>query len=166
MSRDLSERAELLAVLNQAVREFSTLSVLFSLAVGERLGMNPSDMECLDLLNVMGPLSAGQLADLTGLTTGAITAMIDRLERAGYVQRERDASDRRRVIVQRVAERIEREVTPFFASKLQAWNALCSRYSDEQLALILDFLDHSKQMNRDELTRLWAEMSADRQSGR
>lgn len=153
MSRELTERAKLLASLNESVREFSTLSVLSSQAIGERLGMNPTDMECLDFLNLMGPLSAGQLADLTGLTTGAVTALIDRLEKLGYVRRERDEADRRRVIVQRVREKVESEIAPFFAAKRQAWEAICARYSEAELVTILGFLDACKQMNRDDLTR-------------
>jgi DNA-binding MarR family transcriptional regulator len=166
MSRAQNTRTELLAAVEQAVREFSTLSVLFSLKVGERLGMNPTDMECLDLLNVMGPLSAGRLATLTSLTTGAVTAMIDRLEQAGYVQRERDAHDRRRVIVRRVEERVEQEIAPAFAGKRQAWIALCSRYSEAELAIILDFVNGCKQMNRDELTSLRAARSSSQQRSR
>ena len=166
MSRAQNNRTALLADVEQAVREFSTLTVLFSLKVGERLGMNPTDMECLDFLNLLGPLSAGQLAELTGLTSGAVTALIDRMVQAGYVQRERDAQDRRRVIVQRVAEKVEQEIAPEFAGKRQAWTALCSRYSEAELAVILDFLNGCKQMNRDELTSLRAERSMNRQPKR
>ena len=154
MSREQTTRVELLATLEQTIREFSTLSVLFSQAVGERLKMNPTDMECLDFLNLMGPLSAGQLGDLTGLTSGAVTALIDRLERAGYVQRERDAHDRRRVIVRRVPEKVKQEIAPAFAGKRQAWLDLCARYSEAELVVILDFLNGCKQMNRDQLTQL------------
>src|SRR5919109_4685045 len=91
-------RAALLAALEREMRRMSGQSVLFSHAVAERVGMHPTDLECLGFLADEGPLPAGRLAELTGLTTGAVTRMVDRLERAGYVRREADPRDRRRVI--------------------------------------------------------------------
>src|SRR5918997_2875361 len=73
--------------------------VLFNQAVADRLGMNPTDLQCLNMLLEAGPVAAGRLAEETGLTTGAVTGVIDRLERAGYAWRERDPKDKRRVAV-------------------------------------------------------------------
>ena len=112
MSSDSSDRDALIRTLDREMRRISAQSVMFSQAVAERLDLNPTDLECLGIIGETGALTAGQLAELTGLTTGAITGVIDRLERAGYVRREQDASDRRRVIVQPVPETAQERITP------------------------------------------------------
>jgi DNA-binding MarR family transcriptional regulator len=151
-----SRRAELLAALDRAMRTISAQSVLFSQAAAERLGLNSTDMECLDLLNLNGPVPAGGLAELTGLTTGAITGVVDRLERAGYVRRERDPHDRRKVIVQPILER-QAEAAPIFRPMAQAMDELFARYSDEELALILDFATRANAITLEQIARLRAE---------
>src|SRR5258708_28193227 len=88
MSTKTKRRRELEAALNAAMRDVSGQGVLYSQAVAERLGMNSTDLECLDHIS-RGPLTAGRLAELTGLTTGAITGVIDRLQRARPAPRER-----------------------------------------------------------------------------
>src|SRR5262249_20639760 len=92
-------RKELIAALHVALRDTSGLGVIFSHAMAERAGINSTDLECLYFIQWRGPLTAGALAEATGVTTGAITGVIDRLERAGYASRERDAEDRRKVMV-------------------------------------------------------------------
>jgi DNA-binding MarR family transcriptional regulator len=91
----------------------------------------------MDILSTSGPLTAGRLAELTGLTTGAITGVVDRLERSGFVRRERDANDRRRVIVHLVPDRA-RKVAKLFEPLARAMAELYARYSDEELALMVD----------------------------
>src|SRR5688572_19438670 len=78
----------------------STATILFHAAVADRLGINVTDVKCYSLLRQRGAMTAGELSEKTGLTTGAITGVVDRLEKAGLVQRRRDAHDRRRVIVE------------------------------------------------------------------
>src|SRR5882724_6329519 len=80
-------------------RELSTAVVMFHQAIAERIGLNATDFKCLDLLARTGPTTPGHLSELLRLTGGAITGVIDRLEAAGFVQRERDQNDRRRVII-------------------------------------------------------------------
>src|SRR5688572_11982445 len=80
----------------------STATVLFHAAVADRLGLSVTDVKCYSLIRQAGTLTAGELADQTGLTTGAITGVIDRLEKAGLARRARDAGDRRRVIIELV----------------------------------------------------------------
>src|SRR5260221_13536695 len=92
MSTKTKRRRELEAALNAAMRDVSGQGVLYSQAVAGRLGMNSTDLECLDHIS-RGPVTAGRLAELTGLTTGAITGVIDRLERARLARRERDPCD-------------------------------------------------------------------------
>ncbi|HVG98933.1 MAG TPA: MarR family transcriptional regulator [Chloroflexota bacterium] len=131
------DRRELMASLEREQRRAGAQGVLFGQAVADRLGINHTDMETLDLLRWAGPVTAGRLAELTGLTTGAVTRMIDRLERDGYVRREADAADRRRVIVGLVPEAVER-VAPLYESLQRAVGALYERYSDAELATLLD----------------------------
>ena len=127
-----------------ALRALNRQAVLFSEAVAERLGMASSDVECLEVLLASGPATAGHLADVTGLSTGAVTRMIDRLEQAGYVRRVPDPVDRRRVIVEAVPERTA-TVAPLFESVGNVTSASLGRYTDDQLRLILDFVQrHSR----------------------
>lgn len=148
------ERPELLDALERGMRRASSQGVLFSQAVAERLGMNSTDLECLGFLLEEGAMTAGALAELTGLTTGAITAVVDRLEKAGYARREKDPNDRRRVIVQPIAEKSEREVVPLFASLAGSVADLCARYTDEQLAVILDYLNRAVAVAQAETAKL------------
>jgi DNA-binding MarR family transcriptional regulator len=141
--------------LNQALRRLSGETVFFHQGIAERLGLHPTDHKCLDLLTETGPITAGRLAELTGLTTGAITGVIDRQERAGFVRREDDPDDRRRVIIQPVPER-EPEVSRLFESLARAMSELCDRYSEEELALILDFVLRSRAVLHEEAARLRA----------
>src|SRR5260370_1193529 len=104
--------------------------------------MNSTDLECLDHIPG-GPLTAGRLAELTGLTTGAITGVIDRLERAGLARRERDADDRRKTLVTMLPAVAER-VAPLFEPMERAAMAVLSKYRDDELALFLDFLTKAR----------------------
>lgn len=154
-SADLSPRAQLLAALNVAFRTSSAQSVMLSQAAAEYLEMASSDIECFDLLSLHGPMTAGRLAELTGLTTGAITGVIDRLERAGYAFRERDPHDRRRVIV---TPRLERHADPAavaaYGPVAAAIDALLTRYGDDELAVILDFFTRANAEIQSHIIRL------------
>jgi DNA-binding MarR family transcriptional regulator len=144
MSSDQPERVALLALLGRKlVGEQITKTMLFQQAIADRLGLNTTDLICLSFLGDAEPLTAGQLAEATTLTTGSVTVMIDRLEKAGYVQREKDATDRRRVLVRPLTERIEREIAPLYAALGAAWERTMAHYSTEELAVILDMLTRS-----------------------
>ena len=157
MSSPPPSRAELLGALVEELRSVSALSVLFSQAVADRAGMNPTDQEALDILRRSGPLAAGRLAELTGLTTGAVTGLVDRLERRGFARREPDPTDRRRVIVRPLEENAARELDPLFAPMGQAINALCARYDDRELAVILDFITKSNAVVLEQIAKVRAE---------
>lgn len=146
-------RGAILMRLEHEIRKMSAQSVLFSNAVSSRLGINSSDLECLDILHLSGAASAGQLAATTGLTTGAITGVIDRLEKAGYVRRQRDPNDRRRVIIE-ARPNAEREIAPMFKSLAQAMTGLWSTFSDQDLTLILDFVSRSYPVMVEETAKL------------
>ena len=160
MSRGGSKHPELRAALDRMLRKVSAQSVLLSQAVADRLGMNPTDLEALDLLHLHGHLPAGRLAEQTGLTTGAITGVVDRLERAGYARREADSTDRRRVIVRAVADQAQRDIAPLYAAMAREMGELFSRYTDEELGVILDFLTRSHEVGAAQIARLRAEAEA------
>jgi DNA-binding MarR family transcriptional regulator len=140
--------------LNREMQRLVAEVVLFNQAVADRLGMNATDLQCLNVLLETGPVTAGRLAEATGLTTGAVTGVIDRLERAGYAWRERDPNDKRRVIVHPLPEQAEREIGPLYESMGRSFEEMCSRYDDEELALIHDFVIRTHPLNREETAKL------------
>jgi len=142
MSSKTKKRQQLEAALNAAMRDASGKGVLYSQAVAGRLGINSTDLECLDHI-LRGPVTAGMLAGLTGLTTGAITGVIDRLERIGLAQRESDPADRRKTVVRALPTVLER-IAPLFEPMERAAMAVLSKYRDDELALILNFLTRAR----------------------
>lgn len=145
MSSSPDERKQRLDALAFELRKLSTETVLFHARIAELLGLNPTDHKSLDVLVRFGPITAGQLAEQTGLTTGAITGIVDRLEKAGFARRTRDPNDRRRVIVEPLPEAMEK-ITPLFASIYQASLELFSRYSDDELALFHRFVNQLQEL--------------------
>src|SRR4051812_43568009 len=131
-------RAALMQELEHAARRSSAQGVMFSQTVANCVGMSSSDLECLDFLNLEGRVTAGRLAEVTGLTTGAITGVVDRLEKAGLVRRERDAADRRKVYIAVVPESVAK-IGRFYVPMQAAMQKLWSTYSDAELQLLLRF---------------------------
>ena len=112
-----NKREELLRELKVENRKSTAESLFLLQAITQRSGMNLTDLQCITILASTGPITAGRLAEEMGLTTGSVTGVIDRMERAGYVRRERDPNDGRRVIVRPVSEKLERAGAGFFASQ-------------------------------------------------
>jgi DNA-binding HxlR family transcriptional regulator len=137
-----------------ALRRAGAAMQLLGAASAERIGINVTDLNCLNLLALTGQMTAGELARETGLTTASITGVLDRLEEAGFVRRERDAHDRRRVVVHLNPTRGLRDVAPVFAPIVEAWRAVAAQYTDEQLTLILGFQAQLEQIMRDRLIEL------------
>jgi DNA-binding MarR family transcriptional regulator len=136
-------------------RELSTAVILFHEAVASRLGLSAAEWKCLGLLDRTGPATAGRLAELSGFTTGAITGIVDRLERAGYARREPNPRDRRSVIIQSIqSDALRRQVAPIFASLGNAMAVVASKYSVQELAAIRDYLERTIQTLRDETAKL------------
>ncbi|MEU8181127.1 MarR family transcriptional regulator [Micromonospora sp. NPDC049044] len=152
MSHD-SARASALADLMRAGRETSRLSMVFRYAIAERLGLTVTDLECLDYLTDVGSATAGQVAERTNLTTGAVTSMLRRLQQAGYVTATRDPADRRRVIVTLRPERIAELRRPYerFAERAER---LIGGYRAEEVTLLVRHFGLMQAMYLAELDRL------------
>ncbi len=133
-------RAALEDEVRRGLRAFITRTVVHNHQVAEHTGLNLTDLQCLGLLQLHGPMTAGALARSTGLTTSAITAVIDRLERSGYASREHDATDRRRVIVKLNQKQVEDKIVPLYTSKAADKARVYARFSDAELAAVRDFL--------------------------
>ncbi len=132
-------RAVLMQELEHAVRKSSALGVIFGQTVANAVGVSSSDLECLDFLNIEGRVTAGRLAELTGLTTGAITGLVDRMEKAGLVRRERDEADRRKVYIAIVPEALGR-VGRFYQPLQKAVTKNWEGYTDAELKLLVRFM--------------------------
>jgi DNA-binding MarR family transcriptional regulator len=149
-------RREKIEALLEAGRSVGTASVMFHGAVAERLGLGASEHKALDLLRRYGEMTAGELTEHTGLTSGAITGIIDRLERAGLAERVRSAEDRRKVIVRPILTR-DSELSRIFGELQRAHEALFERYTDEELALLVDFMSRTAELMREQTAKLSAE---------
>jgi DNA-binding transcriptional ArsR family regulator len=137
-----------------AVRRAGSVMQLLGAASAERIGINVTDLNCLNILALGGRMTAGDLAKQTGLTTASITGVLDRLEEAGFVRRERDPDDRRRVIVRLDAARGMRDVAPVFAPVVAAWRAVAAQYTEDELEFLLAFQNQLEQIMRDRLIEL------------
>lgn len=148
------ERAELATAFAAGLRRTGSLMQLMGQAAADRIGINSTDLNCLNILSFRGQMTAGELARETGLTTASITGVVDRLEEAGFVRRERDPQDRRRVVIRLVLERALRDVASVFLPMVRDWNEMATRYSDDELKLIVDFYDRMQQVLQKHLNRL------------
>jgi len=151
-----SRREDLIAELNRAMRDASGQGLLYSQAVAMRLGINSIDLECLDVIAARGAATAGELAEATGIATGTIAGVIDRLEREGFVRRERDPSDRRRMLV-RTLPAVEERVAPLFAPMQDATEEALAAYDEDDLALLLGFFVRSREAAMAAMMRLCVE---------
>jgi DNA-binding MarR family transcriptional regulator len=154
---DAPARDALIDAIRQGVgRDMGNKIVLFTEAAAARLGLTAADLGYLSIIVQCGPLTAGRLAELTNLTSGAVTGMVDRLEQGGFVRREQDPEDRRRVIIRLLPDRMP-EAGQVFASSQQAWADMCSEYSDDELRFIIDFMNRTNAVLDRETAKLRAE---------
>jgi DNA-binding MarR family transcriptional regulator len=154
-------RGNLREEFSREIRQFTGINASFFRVAATRIGIAVTDMQVLDILDLAGPATAGQLAELTGLTTGAITRILDRLEKAGLVQRERDPNDGRKVIVRLEKGREEMsKVRAILDSFEKTWNEVAAHYEDEQITFLLEFLKYSNARSRKELGQLQQEAPA------
>ncbi len=148
MSSHQSLRERLIEAVLQASRDSSTLAIFFHTRMAERVGLGATEEKTLSLLSQRGPLTAGEIASHTGLTTPSVTGLLDRLESKGMAQRVRDPHDRRRVIVEPNQERLA-ELEQMFHPLNETFRELLERYSDEQLATLADFLTRAVQRSQE-----------------
>jgi DNA-binding MarR family transcriptional regulator len=152
MSRD---KHEIFTDLIEEVRRSQSATARFDRAVADAIGLNQTDLRCVDVLSRTGSLTAGQLADATGLSSGAMTTAIDRLELAGYVRRSRDGSDRRRVVVELTEAAIA--LAGFYSEHQRLGEELYRRHNAEQMEMLLRFVRAGRELNERRAGELEAE---------
>ncbi|MBJ7906283.1 MarR family winged helix-turn-helix transcriptional regulator [Streptomyces sp. NPDC003656] len=160
MAGNRTARAGLLAELDAVSRRYIAAYALFSQAVADRIGLHPTDLQCLNLLTLEPePVTTGRVAELTGLTTGSATRLVDRLERAGYVVRGRDEADRRRVLVVPVPERIA-EFRRVWETLSGDWYRIFDELDDAELAVIVRHMERTVEFSGEQAARLREERAA------
>jgi DNA-binding MarR family transcriptional regulator len=135
----MKTRRTLHAELVAQIRRFIAGAILFNQKVADHVGLHLTDMQCVNLLDLLGPVTPGRLAESTGLTTGGVTAMLDRLEKAGVVRRERNPNDRRSVLV-RVNPKKLRKINALYEGVNERIEAFFSETPEEELRSVADFL--------------------------
>jgi len=143
MSSVHGNRTPLQAEVVEQIRRFSAGVVLFNQMVAEKVGLHPTDVQCLNLLELLGTCTPGKLAEGMGLTTGGVTVMLDRLERAGYIKREPNPDDRRSLLV-RVTARKKERLDVHYAAVIREFDAYIARMPEAELKVVVGFL---KQVN-------------------
>lgn len=149
-------RTQLLAALSVASRHYTAAYALFNQAVADHFGLHPTDVQCLNLLSLESePVTIGRIGELTGLSTGASTRLVDRLERAGYVTRERDRADRRRVLVTARPERMA-AFGQVWQDLGDAWWEMLDDYDEERLDALLTHMRRTIELCAVQVERLRA----------
>lgn len=153
MSRD--SRDELVATLGRAVRANQATVDAFDEATAQKFGVNRTDLRCLDLLmeELGGEATPGQLGARLGLSTGSVTAMVDRLAKLGYVTRSPDPTDRRKVVV-RPTDTILDKSREIYGPLVAGGVELLAAYTEEQLELLIDFQVRARALQEEQLKRL------------
>jgi len=139
--------------LTMSMRGLGTRTVLYQQSVAASLGLYNNDFLSVDILHEKGPVTAGELSKLTGLTTGSVTALIDRLEKNGFVRRQHDPQDRRKVIIVPLYENKE-EVSNTYLLLHAAMVKLASSYTNEELELITQFLRNASVVLEEQIHHL------------
>ncbi len=130
---------ELYEQLSQAVQRAGTLTVLHTNAVAHRVGISATEFEAMDIISRNQPITAGQLAEECGLTTGAVTGILDRLEKGKFVCRQRDPEDRRRVFIVPIEnEARNKKVRELYKPMSDCFRVFVDRYSPEQIRFLID----------------------------
>src|SRR5438309_6522646 len=144
--------------IRDSLRELRIQLALLNYRVGSQLQLQDVDLDCLDILDAYGPLGPTELARRAGLHPATMTGILDRLERGGWIVRERDPSDRRAVRVQAVRERYA-ELLRLYSGFSRGMNKLLADYSDSQLELIADFMRRCVDVGRTATEQLSAEQA-------
>jgi DNA-binding MarR family transcriptional regulator len=139
------DRDALLEELTEQFRAYQTATDRLDELAQRIMGINRTDGRCLDILDRAGRITAGRLAAESGLTTGAVTAVVDRLERAGYVRRVPDPTDRRKVLVE-VTEKAEEAAAEIYGGMAAHGRRLLERFSDEQIELFIELMRGAREL--------------------
>jgi DNA-binding MarR family transcriptional regulator len=151
----MMNREVIIQAINQKFREISTETIMFHQAIADVLGLHITDHKVLDFIYRYGPMPAGRLSELTSLTTGAVTGIIDRLEKAGYVRRVNDPKDRRRTIIELTRnKKLQRKLEDIFTPLSMRMHKVLSSYSDNELAFLFNVLTKSLEQSHEELMKL------------
>jgi DNA-binding MarR family transcriptional regulator len=145
-------RAELIAEFIDAVRASQTAVDMLDEAVADFLGLHRTEMRCLDILDREGPMTAGQLAEKARISPGAMTSVLDRIEKKGLARRSRDTKDRRRVLVE-VTPRVREGAAELYGPPEEAAQGL-DVYTDDQLRFLIEFLRGSVAYQEERMRRL------------
>jgi len=154
-AEEIRRRQRSSAQVRESLRELRIQLSLLNYRIGSQLDLKDVDLDCLDIVDVYGPLSPSALARRAGLHPATMTGVLDRLERGGWIARERDASDRRAVVVRILSDRYA-ELMRFYSPMNRSMNKILAKYSDSELEAIADFMRRTVDAGRsatDELTR-------------
>lgn len=141
---------ELLTVL----RNNSTNTIMFHQAIATKLGLNPTDHKCLEIILKNPSVTAGKIAELIGLSTGAVTGVIDRLEKVGFVYRDSDPNDRRRTIIRVSEKKAEEAIFPLFGTFGEKIEKVLAKYKQQELELLIDFFNNINEVLIEETERI------------
>jgi DNA-binding MarR family transcriptional regulator len=151
----MKSKKELIEELSQSMQRSGTLTVLHTNAVADKIGISATEFESMDVISHNQPISAGHLANRCGLTTGAITGIVDRLERAGMVKRVSDPEDRRRVLLEPVENKEKsKRVRELYQPMSQAFGEIVEACTPEQIQFLVDI--HNKMS--DQMEKIIAEL--------
>ena len=148
-----SDRRRLTASIKQSLRALSIQLSLLNHQVGAHVGLNDVDLDCLDLIARHGPLSPSALAERAALHPATMTGILDRLEKGGWVVRDRDPSDRRAVLVRPLRDR-SAELVRLYSGMNSSMSEICAGYGDAELAVLADFLRRTVDAGRSATEKL------------
>ena len=151
----MEKREDVIQAINDKFAEMSTETILFHHALADIVEIHITDHRCMYFLRRYGAMPAGRLSELTGLTTAAVTSIIDRLEQAGYAKRTNDPKDRRKTIVEPIRnKKLESKLETIFTPMHEKMRKLLSSYSDSQLAFLLDVMSKTIELTHEESKKL------------
>lgn len=143
----LNENKELFEELNQAVQWAGTLTVIHTNAIAHRIGLSATEFEAMDLITRFQPITAGRLAEFCGLTSGAITGIVDRLERQGFVRRDRDPQDRRRVFIIPIEDKERsKKVRALYRPITKGFKEYVGKFDEDQICMLIKMQKEANEM--------------------
>jgi DNA-binding MarR family transcriptional regulator len=149
MDLSTGNRTALHASLVAQIRRFIAGTILFHQRMADRAGLHLTDMQCINILDLLGPVTPGKLAECTGLTTGGVTVMLDRLEKAGFVKREPNPGDRRSLLI-KVNPRKLQKINALYTALNRQFDAFLSEMPEAELETVANFLTRMNSIRRDE----------------